>query len=432
MASLPEVTVAIPTYNRAALLRQSMASALAQDYPNLHLLVIDNASTDPTAQVVRSFNDPRVSYVRNPANIGQFRNWMSAVTLNNSPYLVVLQDDDLMRPGFVQACVSALEAHPSAGFAATDVDYIDQAGEPFEDETSAYVSDPIPTGRMAGLDLLHQVVAGKKWYIQFSAVMLRAATLARVGTFDAPHSLVMLDWNLYVRLAAASDLVFIGDRLLEVRLHPGQGSHESFRVHGGLGPFAVLAERLDALAHLLRSPRADDPTYRIWLADRLIQLNAVQSELAAELIPGLKQSWEERRAILLDELELLLPPETPFILVDNDTLGVDSVAGRRAIALIERDGTAWGAPEDATIAIAELERKRAAGLGVLVIAWTAFWWLDYYGALREHLAEHYRCSARNSRLIAYDLQDCLAEGSGRAGPSVQSAPRPVSASARPR
>ena len=59
------VTVAMPTYNRADLLRGAIASALAQDYSDFDVMIVDNASTDCTEAVVRSFADPRLKYVRN-------------------------------------------------------------------------------------------------------------------------------------------------------------------------------------------------------------------------------------------------------------------------------------------------------------------------------------------------------------------------------
>jgi len=85
-ASLPEpqrepgsetperVTIAIPTRNRSHLLRVSLESALAQDYPDVQVMVLDNASTDDTQMVVRSFADTRVTYCRSEANLGTLAN----------------------------------------------------------------------------------------------------------------------------------------------------------------------------------------------------------------------------------------------------------------------------------------------------------------------------------------------------------------------
>ena len=68
------VTIAIPTRNRSHLLRVSLESALAQDYPDVQVMVLDNASTDDTQMVVRSFADTRVTYCRSEANLGTLAN----------------------------------------------------------------------------------------------------------------------------------------------------------------------------------------------------------------------------------------------------------------------------------------------------------------------------------------------------------------------
>ncbi len=92
-----KVTIAIPTYNRSELLKASLESALAQDYRDYQVLVLDNASNDDTEALVRSFADPRITYVRHETNVGMFRNWQLAVELNSSPYLSVLSDDAQVR-----------------------------------------------------------------------------------------------------------------------------------------------------------------------------------------------------------------------------------------------------------------------------------------------------------------------------------------------
>ena len=64
------VTVGIPTFNRAGLLRETIQSVLGQTYSNFRLIVSDNASTDETQEVVASLSDARLGYVRADKNIG--------------------------------------------------------------------------------------------------------------------------------------------------------------------------------------------------------------------------------------------------------------------------------------------------------------------------------------------------------------------------
>ena len=67
----PRISILIPTFNRAGMLSAAVASALAQTWENLEVLVSDNASTDATPQTMAAFTtDPRLSYHRNPVNVG--------------------------------------------------------------------------------------------------------------------------------------------------------------------------------------------------------------------------------------------------------------------------------------------------------------------------------------------------------------------------
>ncbi len=74
---------------------------MEQDYPDVTVLVLDNASTDETCDIVHSFSDKRIAYICNEKNIGMYRNWNRAIELNESPYLCIFSDDDIMLQGFI-------------------------------------------------------------------------------------------------------------------------------------------------------------------------------------------------------------------------------------------------------------------------------------------------------------------------------------------
>jgi glycosyltransferase involved in cell wall biosynthesis len=394
----PQVTVAIPTYNRERLLEASLRSALDQRYPEFEILVLDNASTDNTEAVVRSFDDGRLRYVRNATNIGLFRNWNRAVELNRSPYLTVLQDDDKLLPDFLQESVAALESHPTAAFSFTLAGGID-----LNDKSVPLPGEFPRSGLIPGTEYLYGIVNGENWVIHASTVLMRSSVLDEVGPFDNPHSGHSIDINLYYRMLASHDLVLIPSVLGRIRLHPGQDTQRTFGASGGTGPLATMAERSDAAAHLLKSDRAADPSYRQWLAERLFHLSMRRSALTHEHVPELNLSGDECIAIAKDEIATLINPGQTFILVDENEWGSDIAPDRRVIPFIERGGCYWGVPADDRTAIEELERLRGAGAAFMVFGWPAFWWLDYYSGLREHLRSSYSCVLSNSRLVVYEL-----------------------------
>jgi Glycosyl transferase family 2 len=99
-------TIGIPTYNRARILRRAIESALDQSWPDVEVLVSDDASTDGTAEVVRSFGE-RVRYHRNPQNIGNWPNFVRLAELASGEYFSWLQDDDVIHRDFVRRASEA-------------------------------------------------------------------------------------------------------------------------------------------------------------------------------------------------------------------------------------------------------------------------------------------------------------------------------------
>jgi len=401
---MAKVTVAIPTYNRAELLKSSLGSVLSQDYPDFRVVVLDNASTDDTKAVVRSFADWRVTYIRNARNLGILGNFNRAIEVNTSPYLNLFMDDDVMLPGFLRESVLMLEAYPRVGFSFALARRIDLLGQPLYLQDSEAVLEGVIDGR----EFLRLYTERRACTIYPSSSLMRVAALASVGSFESRHSEHTIDLNLYFRLAARFDVALIPKELIQVRHHPGQESASHWRSGQGSGELAELAELIDAVAYLLRSRRARDAAYREWLAERLLALNARRSEEARYLVPDLFRSWAaswaEGRQAMARDIEAVIPPEDSFILVDDDYWRTDEVfAGRRRIPFLERDGQYWGPPDDDATAIHELERLRRAGANFIVFAEPAFWWLEYYSGLQRYLRSTFRCLLENDGIAIFAL-----------------------------
>jgi glycosyltransferase involved in cell wall biosynthesis len=109
--TMSRFTIGIPTYNRADFLRQALGSALSQTYPDVEILVCDNASEGRTAEVVKAYGD-RVRYHRNATNIGMYPSLAKTMEPASRKYFSLLQDEDLIHRDFVRR---ALE-----GFAKAD------------------------------------------------------------------------------------------------------------------------------------------------------------------------------------------------------------------------------------------------------------------------------------------------------------------------
>lgn len=129
-------------------------------------------------------------------------------------------------------------------------------------------------------------------------------------------------------------------------------------------------------------------------------------EIAPEVQLRREFEYRSRLADVTREIVAVVPPGDAFILVDDVRWDANEVAaGRRAIPFLERDGEYWGPPADDETAIRELERLRQqAGPSCIVFGWPAFWWLEYYTGLGDHLRARFPCVLENDRLVAFNLR----------------------------
>lgn len=183
MTAFPLVTIGLSTYNRAnGYLPEALTSALAQNYPNLEILVSDNASTDGTAELVGSRADERVRYVRQPVNIGANANFNFCLNEARGDYFLLLHDDDLIDPDFVSTCISAASGSTEYGLIRTGTRVIDDQRRvvaTYENHTD-------------GLDAAELFLA---WFTRRTAFYLcstlyNTALLRRYGGFASPRNLL--------------------------------------------------------------------------------------------------------------------------------------------------------------------------------------------------------------------------------------------------
>ena len=112
LTTQPLITIAIPTRNRASLLKECVRSALAQTYSNIEVLVSDNASTDNTSAMLKSIQDPKLRVLTNLENIGIFGNFNRCLREAAGEYFILLPDDDALHPTFVERCIRLLQEEP--------------------------------------------------------------------------------------------------------------------------------------------------------------------------------------------------------------------------------------------------------------------------------------------------------------------------------
>jgi glycosyltransferase involved in cell wall biosynthesis len=214
----PTASVVIPTFNRSRGLRRALASVLAQSFVDFEALVVDDASTDGTPDLVASFTDPRVRYQRQPINVGVARNWGTGLSLARGEFVALLMDDDWYGPEFLAHRVVALRSEPSALFAFagyTSVDEVTGERRP---------SGPLDTkDRVIRGPALLEAVLAKTCFV--GATLYRTAALRAVWPSAEAHGIVV-DFAANLRLALGPDAaaVIVGGAEMFMSRHAGQVS----------------------------------------------------------------------------------------------------------------------------------------------------------------------------------------------------------------
>jgi glycosyltransferase involved in cell wall biosynthesis len=109
------ITIAIPTYKRGKLLKKTIDSALLQSDKYLFdIIIVDNDSqrNSETERLVRSYDDPKISYYRNTVNLGLFGNWNRCFELAKGEYVVLLHDDDFLLSDFLSESMQIVRRNP--------------------------------------------------------------------------------------------------------------------------------------------------------------------------------------------------------------------------------------------------------------------------------------------------------------------------------
>jgi len=237
------VSVVIPTHDRGRVVVEAIESALAQTYPQTEVIVVDDGSTDDTAERVGRLRDARVRYLRRPhAGVSAARN--AGIAAATGDLVAFLDSDDLWKPDKVEAEIAALARYPSAGGVFSDLEKVDGATfvPSFMRRTRvfsrllaerAYREGLLLSARALYLCLLQEVP------IKTPALTVRRSALERAGGFNEAWT-SSEDWEFLLRFARRESLVYV-DRPLAVIRISADSLHRRDQERGELMMLRLLA-----------------------------------------------------------------------------------------------------------------------------------------------------------------------------------------------
>lgn len=249
----PIVTVAVPTFQRPEGLRRCIDSILAQDHPAVEIIISDNASADDTEELCRGYaaREPSITYLRRDVNVGATANFEGLRGHGTGAYFAFLGDDDWMGPGYLSACVAALEADPGLVVAAGRSTYHHPDGREVPEPHPITLSSDVADERICAY--LRVVRANGVFY-----GVSRAEAIAAVGPLQNCQGADLLH---VAALAYQGRIVTLG----HVALHRAVGGATRNLANVartlGLGWFQTYAPQLAVVGFVVRDVAWASPVY---------------------------------------------------------------------------------------------------------------------------------------------------------------------------
>jgi len=187
---IPAVSIILPTYNRAHLVGKAIQSVLNQTYQDFELIVVDDGSVDNTVEVVKSFNDPRIRYLRHEKNKGGAAARNTGIKAARGRYIAFQDSDDEWLPEKLEKQIRAFETAPP------EVGVVYTGFYRLQDGKKIYIPSSGVTQKEG--DIFNSLIKGN--FVTTQAVLVKKECFEKAGMFDEDVSRLQ-DWELFIRIS---------------------------------------------------------------------------------------------------------------------------------------------------------------------------------------------------------------------------------------
>lgn len=311
---MKRVLVGIPTINRPILVRETIASVLAQTYSDISVIVSDNRSDPVVIDAVQSYveelDDARIRFAVQPSNggeYGQARYFLECAA--QFDYLMILHDDDILKPRYIEKAVEALDDRPEISAFLARPYVLDENGDFSETQTKKYLdSHGRRTATTGPVDVLSKYLM--YGFLPISGTVFRRSALQRTGFVDQLLTgNYPFECDVFLRLGSTSASAWYQDEeLIGFRFHCS-----SMRNYMNLMQNRQVVNRmLDLFSGYRFYGRVE--RRRRAIVSRLHRANAImdiregrRADARKSVISALKANWLSLKAWAIAPVAVLLP-----------------------------------------------------------------------------------------------------------------------------
>jgi len=208
-SNLPAITVLMPVYNGATYLNEAIDSILNQTFNNFEFIIIDDASTDDSLGIIKSYDSSRIRLVENKNNVGQSVTLNKGISLARGKYIARMDQDDISMPERLKKKFEFMENNSDIDICGSWVELMGKYDGIVELETD---SERIKINLLTNQNFSHPTV------------MIRKSTLVDYDLNYNPTFAIGNDWDLWVRMFEYCSFANLPEPLLKFRMHDKQYS----------------------------------------------------------------------------------------------------------------------------------------------------------------------------------------------------------------
>lgn len=213
LETMTDVSIIIPTYNDGEYIADAINSALEQTLENIEVVVVDDCSTDNTQEVVNSYNDSRIRYIRHKENKGGSSSRNTGIESSSATYIAFLDADDIWEPTKLEKQVRCIESL-SEEWVAVYCDYLPLKNERWEKFKRLIASSNRPEG--GGEDMIYNLLAKEFSIGTASTILAKREVITSIDGFDEQFDRFQ-DLEFTIRLLEIGKIGYVDDILVRKR-----------------------------------------------------------------------------------------------------------------------------------------------------------------------------------------------------------------------